>query len=41
MTRTPVLRANKEDMFKYRWMAKDGSLAEAEVRDVTSIEIIP
>jgi len=41
LSRTPVLRANKEDMFKYRWMAKDGSLAEAELREVTAIEIVP
>jgi hypothetical protein len=41
-TRTPVLRATRDDAkLKFRWLEKDGSLGEAEVRVVKGLEIEP
>lgn len=40
--RTPVLRATRDDAkLKFRWLEKDGSLGEAEVRVVKGLEIEP
>jgi hypothetical protein len=40
-SRVPILRANREGGVKFRWIEKDGSLGEAEVRNVKGLEIEP
>jgi hypothetical protein len=40
-TRIPILRANREGGVKFRWIEKDGTMGEAEVRNVKGLEIEP
>jgi hypothetical protein len=37
--RTPLLRPNREEQLKFRWIEKDGALGEAEVKQVDALEI--
>lgn len=39
--RTPLLRPNREEQMKFRWIEKNGALGEAEVKQVDAVEIDP
>jgi hypothetical protein len=40
-TRIPILRANRDGGVKFRWIERDGTLGEAEVRNVRGIDVEP
>lgn len=39
--RVPILRANRDGGFKFRWIEKDGSLGDTELRNVKALEVVP
>ena len=39
-TRTPIVHRMWRGLLKFRWAAKDGTWSEAEVKDVSGLEIV-
>jgi hypothetical protein len=39
-TRTPIVHRTRRGWLKFRWEAKDGTWSEAEVKDVSGLEIV-